>query len=581
MGEGMQVYRGIRGVPSCAPVFLFLALAAPVPGVALTIERCVSNDNHVYAILTTTSPRAQVTSVALTNGSANGCCEIPLPGEVMTAAAAGGTDLLPTRQRTTVISGLTTNFITCGANFSASAAGGQGQLTLPGAGTVSANGAFSTNTVVDVINSDGAVPAAFDVGSLTRSIPGTCSISGKTMVFPSTPGVYNPSDVTLGEQGSQTVTHDDTQGSTIGNRAPGNNVPPTQSTADGFLLQGDCSNASTCQTIVFIATQDGNIGAGVAASAFTIDSSDITTSTECGSNNILFNTKTPTPTPTPTNTATNTPTQTSTFTPTFTPTDTPTFTPTDTPTATSTRTPTGTLLPTNTPSRTPSPSVTTTATTTSTPSAACEITPAVGCRRPLKANKRTLFVRLDPSKTRKNRFTYEWRRGDAAPGDFGTPEVDGGTALNFCVYQGVSRQQVMGFKIDPGGVCDGKPCWRKRTDGAGLSTFRYVNQNKDGIDDGGPGPGNKDGVFKTRLREGITGAPPDAKMIVKAKDGKIPSQNLPAGMGGAMFDLPVLVQVQAHDIGTGQLLPVCWESEYTTGVKANTSTKFKAFNDPP
>src|SRR5262249_55769877 len=158
----------------------------------------------------------------------------------------------------------------------------------------------------------------------------------------------------------------------------------------------------------------------------------------------------------------------------------PTFTSTNTPTAT----PTGTR--TNTATTTPSPSITSTATITSTPSAACEITPATGCRRPLKANKRTLFVRLDPTKTRKNRFTYEWRRGDAAPGDFGTPEVDGGTALNFCVYQGVSRQQVMGFKIDPGGTCDGKPCWKKRTSGNGLSTFRYKNLNKDGIDDGGP-----------------------------------------------------------------------------------------------
>jgi hypothetical protein len=71
-------------------------------------------------------------------------------------------------------------------------------------------------------------------------------------------------------------------------------------------------------------------------------------------------------------------------------------------------------------------------------------------------------------------------------------------------------------------------------------------------------------------------------MTVKAKAAKIPTLNLPAGGGGQMFDLPVLVQVQAHDSG-GNLLPVCWESEYSAGpgIKTNSATKFKAFNDPP
>src|SRR5262249_42178933 len=48
------------------------------------------------------------------------------------------------------------------------------------------------------------------------------------------------------------------------NRAPGNNVPPTQGSPDGFLLEGDCTNPATCEVIVFIATQDGNIAAGAA-----------------------------------------------------------------------------------------------------------------------------------------------------------------------------------------------------------------------------------------------------------------------------------------------------------------------------
>jgi hypothetical protein len=238
--------------------------------------------------------------------------------------------------------------------------------------------------------------------------------------------------------------------------------------------------------------------------------------------------------------------------------------PTHTPTGTATATPGG-------------PTATATITFTPRPPI-CEAIPASGCRRPLKADKRTLFVKLDTAKPKKNRFTYEWRRGDAIPGDFGSPEMDDGTALNFCVYHGPPRQQVMGFDILPGGTCDGKPCWKKRTNGIGLSSFKYRNRNKDGAY--GPGKGNEAGVYKTRLKEGVTLVPPDARMIVKARDLKIPTQNLPAGSGGEMFNLPVLVQVQAHDAETGMLLPVCWESEFSAASK-NTGKKFKAANDPP
>ena len=107
----------------------------------MNVERCVSTDNHVYVILTTSSARTQVTSVAMTNASANGCCEFPTSGAVLTAMAAGSGVLLPNRARTTVLSGLPSNTVTCGGNFSAGAAGGQGQLTLPGGvRTVSSNG---------------------------------------------------------------------------------------------------------------------------------------------------------------------------------------------------------------------------------------------------------------------------------------------------------------------------------------------------------------------------------------------------------------------------------------------------------
>jgi hypothetical protein len=189
-----------------------------------------------------------------------------------------------------------------------------------------------------------------------------------------------------------------------------------------------------------------------------------------------------------------------------------------------------------------------------------------------------LLVKLDTAQPKKNRFTYEWRRGDAIPGDFGSPNVNDGTALNYCVYHGSQRELVLGFDILPGGTCDGKPCWKKRTNGIGLSSFKYRNRNKDGA--AGPGKGNEAGVYRTRLKEGKSLVPPDARMIVKARDRKIPSQNLPAGTAGVMFDLPVLVQVQAHEVPSGMLRPVCWESEFTAALK-NTGKQFKAANDPP
>src|SRR5262245_40045492 len=73
---------------------------------ALTIERCVSQDNHLYVILSSTSDFMQVNSVSMTNSNGNACCELGVMGDVLTAASAGGGMLLPNRARTTVISGL-------------------------------------------------------------------------------------------------------------------------------------------------------------------------------------------------------------------------------------------------------------------------------------------------------------------------------------------------------------------------------------------------------------------------------------------------------------------------------------------
>ena len=496
------------------------ALLAPARSAfALNIERCISNDNHVYVILTTSNVQTRVTSVAITNMSSNACCEFPVPGAVLTAVSAGGGILLPNRTRTTVIDGLPGNSITCGANFSASAAGGQGQLTLPGGvRTVSSNAGFSTETVVPVTASDAAVPAAFDVPVISRTVGG-CSVSGTTMAFPSTAGVNTPSDATFGEQMSQTVTYDDTEGSTIGNRAPGNNVPPTQATPDGFQLEGDCSNPLTCETIVFIATQDSSIGVGAAASGFTLSGSEITSSTECVAQAAVFNTPTRTPTSTPT--------------------DTPT--PTETPTATPTETPTSTPTPTNTATPTPSATQTAAATVADTPTGICPLTPQAGCRTP------TTFKRRLRISDQRDIVTWRWRTtGDIAVADFGDPVNT--TDYSLCVYAGASPTRVLELKAPAGGTCAGKPCWKSR----GAKGFRYKDKDK-----------TPTGVSRLVLRTKVSAL---ADLVLRARGPLIPFPALP-------LTQPVIAQLIKSDG------PECWEADYTAPPLKNTNQVFQDKND--
>lgn len=523
------------GWAATALVFaLTLGLIRPDAVRALSVERCVSQDNHVYVILTTSSARTQVTSVAMTNMNANGCCEFPSVGAVLTAVSAGTGTLLPNRSRTTVLSGFASNTVSCAGNFSASAAGGQGQLTLPGGvRTVSAaGGVFSTETVVAVTTADGAVPAAFDVGSVSRTISG-CSVSGETMVFPSTAGVYTPSDVTLGEQASQTATHDDTEGSTVGNRAPGNNVPPTQASPDGFTLEGDCTSPGTCEIIVFIATQDGAAGAGVAASAFTTNSSDVTTGTECSAQNVTFHTPTRTPTATPTETPTHTPTSTPTATNTVTDTPTHTFTATPTDTATHTQTATATATPTETITSTPSPTTT----------AVCKLTPAPGCSLPVGFKRR---LRLSD---KRDIAAWRWRSTGTIPlADFGNPLTT--TNYSLCIYAGASPALVMEMRAPAGGTCQkGAPCWKARPNGKG---FRYRDLEK-----------TPDGITRLVLRRVPTHL---ADLVVRARGPNIPFPPMPLA-------LPVRAQLVKSDG------PECWEANYSAPALKNTSDAYKDKND--
>ncbi|MBI4516489.1 MAG: hypothetical protein HY699_11825 [Deltaproteobacteria bacterium] len=293
---------GLGGL--CLALVAAALVAAAGGSWALTVELCASQDNHVYMIIKTGSGSigTQVTSVALTGGNANTCTETPgAPGTVLTAVSAGQGSLLPGRMRTAVLSGFSDNTVSCATNFDPNAAGGKGVLTLPGGlRKVSADpalplgGGETQEPLANVTVASGGVPAAMDLASVSRS-PGGCTVSGATMVFPLPSGSTNVSDVDAGEVDNQTVTLDDTQGSQVG--SVGASVTNPQTTADGFLLQGNCSNPASCQMIVFVAGQGTATSYGAAATGFTVSPNLEVTSTEANGQNGDFNQE-PTPTPT-------------------------------------------------------------------------------------------------------------------------------------------------------------------------------------------------------------------------------------------------------------------------------------------
>lgn len=292
----MREFRLNRFASGRGALLLLLAtLAAPRAAGALSVQPCVSDNNDLYLILTTGSGSigTQVTTVAL--GAGLPCSLSEAGGGVLSALAANTGTLLPDRMRTAVLSGFTTNAVSCQSNFDPSAANGAGLLTLPG-GTrsVSADGTSGTEALIPVTTADAGVPAVQEI-TASRSINmGLVQCSGNTMAFPvGGVGSTLSSDAT-GEAQNQSITLDDTGGSRVGNGPTGNEVPagmgsqPT--TPDGFLLRGSCGgvDTSTCQIIVFVARSGSSPFYGVSAAGYTVDSNLVQGSTEAAQQNGQF-----------------------------------------------------------------------------------------------------------------------------------------------------------------------------------------------------------------------------------------------------------------------------------------------------
>lgn len=234
----------------------------------------------------------------------------------------------------------------------------------------------------------------------------------------------------------------------------------------------------------------------------------------------------------------------------------PTVTPTETGTPTETPTPDPFATPTETMTTGPTASPTPTRTPTPQPYVTCPPAPVLGCLPPEFAEKRTLFLKSkgsQPPADRRNKFTYEWRRGEPLDvRDFGDPL--GSTDYLFCVYD--PGGLIMAAAAPGGGVCDGRACWKRRFNSdESKGYFLYKNRLA-----------NPDGIFRLRLTAGITQS---AQINLKAKGENV---RLPPIRP---LTLPVRVQVLRTDDAS-----ICWESLYLTALR-NDQEQFKARNDLP
>jgi spore coat protein A len=117
---------------------------------------------------------------------------------------------------------------------------------------------------------------------------------------------------------------------------------------------------------------------------------------------------------------------------------------------------------------------------------ACGTSPATGCRRPA-STKGLLKIKLDTEDPRKNQMQWKWLHGTATSKlEFGDPTTTEDYYL--CVYdQGAI---VSTTRIEAGGLCDGKPCWKETTKG-----YQFKDKAL-----------TPDGAQQLKLKEGEDGA---------------------------------------------------------------------------
>jgi hypothetical protein len=221
---------------------------------------------------------------------------------------------------------------------------------------------------------------------------------------------------------------------------------------------------------------------------------------------------------------------------------------TTTTTAGATTTTTAGATTTTTAGATTTTTTTTTSTTTTLPPPLCGGAPLGGCKGALSGkSKFQIKLKVDPSK---NQLKLKYNKGAASVlTEFGDP-VGGSPQYSLCVWDGsVSPQPLLELQIGPGGICNGKPCWKTKT---GLS-HQYKNKG-----------GNGDGVEQVKIK--ADGAPDKTQIQVKAK-----------GLSFTPPALPLTTTVTAQFIVDDGGIS-CWEVPMSTTIK-NDVVQFKAKGD--
>jgi hypothetical protein len=145
-------------------------------------------------------------------------------------------------------------------------------------------------------------------------------------------------------------------------------------------------------------------------------------------------------------------------------------------------------------------------------------------------------------------MSWKWGKGSATLSELGDP-VTGSTSYRLCVYDdGVLK---MSPGIDPGGTCDGNPCWTATATGQ-----KYKNKS-----------GNADGITQVKMKSGSG----KAKIQVKGKG------------AGLVLPFPVSdtsnVTVQlVKDPASG---PECWQAVFPAAAKKNDPAKLKFLDKIP
>jgi hypothetical protein len=155
----------------------------------------------------------------------------------------------------------------------------------------------------------------------------------------------------------------------------------------------------------------------------------------------------------------------------------------------------------------------------------------------------------------KDSLVWKWTKGaDTDADELGDPTADDGYVL--CLYGDTENDPTLLTELSapPGGLCAGKPCWKRLGSPPGAKGVKYADKET-----------TPTGVLGLLAKPGADGK---AKMVVKAKGPLLRTPAMP------VTAFPVRAQLQ----GAGS----CWEAEYDeANVSANRADLLKVKGPKP